>query len=299
MRRRQVHPRDKAAGAVRAAAPSSAAASPLAPSSAHPHAAGLSAATPPVDSLQRGLEVLRCFRPGEDALEAAEVASRLALPAATARRLLETLEAQGFLLRAEGSTRFGLHVACLVLGQAVVGSSALARSAQPLLHLFSERFGGSGIACVHERDHMLMLAHAAADTAGLHGAGGTRALGVGMQVPVATSAFGHAWLWTQDAQVQALWLARLREGAQAAGNAPALYRAFHELEAHGVCQVSEPARRDIVTFAAPLTLHDGSVAVIGCVREGPLAEGMPSHNECATALAALAGTLRDEVMRRS
>jgi IclR family pca regulon transcriptional regulator len=291
MRRRQVHPRDKAGAAPLAAATASGAARALAP--------GLSAPAPSVDSLQRGLEVLRCFLPGEDTLEAGEIASRLGLPALTARRLLQTLEAQGFLLRAEGSTRFGLHVACLVLGQAVVGSSALARSAQPLLHLFSERFGGSGIACVHERDQMLMLAHAAADTAGLHGAGGTRALGVGMQVPVATSAFGHAWLWTQGAQVQALWLARLREAGAAGGHAAALYRAFHELEANGVCQVSDPARRDVVTFAAPVTLHDGAAAVIGCVREGPLAEGMPSHNECGAALAVLARTLRDEVMRRS
>ena len=63
-------------------------------------ALGHAAAAPDrIDSLQRGLEVLRCFGPGEGLLTVGDIAGRLALPKATARRLLDTLATHAFLLR--------------------------------------------------------------------------------------------------------------------------------------------------------------------------------------------------------
>lgn len=248
-----------------------------------------------VDSLQRGLEALRCFRPGEDRLESAELARRLGLTRPTTQRLLDTLETHGFLLRVPGTTQFGLHVACLVVGQALLGSLALVRAARPMLQSFADRFGAIVFAGVQEREDLLVMAHAAAqgEPAG--------AFGAGMRLPLAGTPFGHAWLWTQPAQVQSGWLVKLRDGRlPAAGNAgaAALYRAFQDLEEKGVCQGADEARRDQRLFAAPLVLGDGSVAVMGCARmAGGGKAGAQQERECAAGLAALAAAVREEADR--
>lgn len=246
-----------------------------------------------VDSLQRGLELLRCFGPGGDALDVAELARRLGLARPTTRRLLDTLELHGFLLRVPGTDKFGLHVACLIVGQAVLGSSLLVKAARPLLLPFAERFTVKVLACVQERTDMLVLAQATAQGAP------SGAPGPGMRLPVASTALGHAWLWTQPAQVQAEWLARLRsEPGAGVSQAACVYRAFQELEERGVCQAPDASRRDVSSFAAPIILPGGAVAVAGCMRADVGGrDRVRLERECGAALAELATSLRDEAGR--
>lgn len=250
-----------------------------------------------VDSLQRGLEVLRCFNPGDDALDAAELARRLSLSRPTTRRLLDTLEHHGFLLRAPGTDKFGLHVSCLIVGQAVLGSSVLVKAARPLLQPFAERLGVNVLACVQERSELMVLAQSTAAGAP------AGAPGPGMRLPVAGSALGHAWLWKQTAQVQAAWLAQLRNTVRnvagaGASQAAAVYRAFQELEERGVCQAPDTGRRDVTCFAAPVALPGGAVAVIGCMRtDGGGRDRARLERECAAALAQLGLALADEAGR--
>jgi DNA-binding IclR family transcriptional regulator len=252
------------------------------------------AAAGAVDSLQRGLEALRCFGPGDDALDVAELARRLGLSKATARRLLDTLEQHGFLLRVPGTDRFGLHVACLIVGQAVLGSSLLVKAARPLLLQFAERLGVNVLACVQERNDMLVLAQATA-----HGAT-SGAPSAGMRVPLAGTALGHAWLWMQSAQVQADWLANLRsESGTGVSQAARVYRAFQELEERGVCQAPDASRRELTCFAAPVLLPDGVVAVVGCMRaDGGGRDRVRLERECSAGLAELASEMRTEAGRQ-
>jgi DNA-binding IclR family transcriptional regulator len=247
-----------------------------------------------VDSLQRGLEALRCFSPGDAALGVTELALRLGVSKPTTRRLLETLEQHGFLLRVPGTDKFGLHVACLIVGQAVLGSSVLVKAARPLLQQFAERFSANVLACVQERTDMLVLAQATAQGSP------SGEPGAGMRVPVADTAVGHAWLWTQPAQVQAEWLARLRsQSGTGVSQAARVYRSFQELEERGVCQAPDVSRREFTRFAAPVLLSDGGVAVVGCLRgdEGGR-ERVRLERECAAALAELASCMRDEAGRQ-
>jgi DNA-binding IclR family transcriptional regulator len=246
-----------------------------------------------VDSLQRGLELLRCFGPGDESLDVAELARRLGLSRPTTRRLLDTLEHHGFLLRMPGTDKFGLHVACLIVGQAVLGSSVLVKAARPLLLPFAERFTVNVLACVQERTDMLVLAQATAQGAP------SGAPDPGMRLPVAGTALGHAWLWTQSVQVQADWLARLRsESGAGVSQAAGVYRAFQKLEERGVCQAPDVNRRDVTCFAAPVVLPGGAVAVVGCMR-ADVGGGarVRLERECAAALAVLASNLRDEAGR--
>jgi DNA-binding IclR family transcriptional regulator len=252
------------------------------------------AAAGAVDSLQRGLEALRCFGPGDDALEVTELAWRLGLSRPTARRLIDTLEQHGFLLRVPGTDRFGLHVACLIVGQAVLGSSLLVKAARPLLQQFAERFSVNVVACVQERSDMLVIAQATAQGAP---SGSPCA---GMRVPLAGTALGHAWLWMQPAQVQADWLANLRsESGTGVSQAARVYRAFQELEERGVCQAPDASRRELTCFGSPVLLPDGVVAVVGCTRaDGGGRDRVRLERDCSAGLAELASDMRAEAGRQ-
>ncbi|MES2052791.1 MAG: helix-turn-helix domain-containing protein [Pseudomonadota bacterium] len=225
------------------------------------------AQTPPapaaaVDSLQRGLEALRCFRPGDDTLGTAELASRLNLPRNTTLRLLTTLQAHGFLRRLPDTDEFSLDVECLFVGQALLGSSLLVRRARPVLQTLAARFGLHVLLCVPERLDMLTLLHTSGSAAK------PLPLAAGLTLPVATTALGCAWLWTQQPAVQGEWLARLRESAPATGGdsqAAKIYQAFHEIEKGGTCFSQDDWRKDVSMVAAPLVMRDGSTAAIACM----------------------------------
>lgn len=228
-------------------------------------AAAMPHASTAVDSLQRGLEALRCFQPGEDLLDVAEMALRLELPRATTLRLLTTLEAHEFLRRMPGSDLFGLNVGCLFVGQAFLGSSALVRKARPVLLNLANRFNLHVLLCVPEREQMLVLVHVSGKSAGL------LPLGAGLSLPVATTAVGSAWLWAQRPVVQGDWFAHLRNDAGAQGG-PAqvakIYQAFHDMERDGVCTSSDGWRKGVAMMASSLSLRDGSTAAVGLLRGG-------------------------------
>ncbi len=247
------------------------------------------APAPAVDSLQRGLDILRCFAPGEDLLPAAEIARRMGLPRATTIRLLETLADHDFLLRGGGGEDYGLHVGCFALGQAVIGGSALVRAARPPLQALADRHSVHALLAVGDRDGLLVLAH----VAGVAAANGP--LGPGAHLPAARAAPGLAWLWAQAPHIQAHWMAGLREGGDA-GALAALWRAFHELETGGVCTTSWPAEPCTACMATPLVMHDGTVAVLACTWNA----GSPSErpdNVLSGALRQTAAMIRDSLPR--
>jgi DNA-binding IclR family transcriptional regulator len=261
------------------------------------HSRGVAAQSPApgaVDSLQRGLELLRCFGPADDALDVAELARRLGVSRPTTRRLLDTLAHHGFLLRVPDTDKFCLHVACLIVGQAVIGSSVLAKAARPLLLPFAERFNMNVLACVQEQNDMLVLVHATAQGAP------SGAPCAGMRMTVAGTAIGHAWLWTQPAQVQAEWLARLRtESGAGVSQAAGVYRAFQELEERGACQGPDANRREVTCFAAPVVLPAGTSAVVAGMRADTGGRDRArQERECAAALVELSAALRYEAGRQ-
>jgi len=247
-----------------------------------------------VDSLQRGLEVLRCFRPGEDALADLEIARRLGLPKPTARRLLETLALHGFVLQVPGTETFRLHVACFVVGQAVLNGSSLARKATPVLQALANRFGVHALLAVPDRTDMLVLSH----QVGAAAAGFT--LGAGARLPTADTALGRAWLWTQPAAVQGEWLASVREagpGQTGSARAAGVYQAFHDIEQGGACFTFGGWRRDAGLVAAPILLTDGSAAAVGCLRRTAEPGRGRFDRECTAALVEAAAVIREEAQR--
>lgn len=260
-----------------------------------PNAATSPPASTSVDSLQRGLEALRCFQPGEDALGVSELALRLELPRKTTLRLLTTLEAHGFLRRMPASDFFGLNVGCLFVGQAFLGSSALVRKAKPVLQNLANRFDLHVVLCVPERQQMLALVHCSGKSAP------SLPLGVGLSLPVVTTAIGCAWLWLQRPVVQGDWITHLRDDADTKdgpNQVAKIYQAFHDIERNGVCISSDGWRRGAAMIASPLSLRDGSTAAVGLLRGGAEPDGASFDPECGHALREATMEIRDSVHSR-
>ncbi|CAM3414258.1 IclR family transcriptional regulator C-terminal domain-containing protein [Kibdelosporangium persicum] len=84
-----------------------------------------------IEALARGLDVLRGFEPGRPVMTLSEVAAKADLARPTARRVLITLEALGY-VRAE-EAGFSLTPRVLELGMAYIGSRNLWELAEPHL----------------------------------------------------------------------------------------------------------------------------------------------------------------------
>ena len=74
--------------------------------------AGASASTYLVPGLERGLRILAEFSAREPVLGAPELSKRIGIPRTTTFRLLQTLEALGFLERVNGDRNFRLASRC-------------------------------------------------------------------------------------------------------------------------------------------------------------------------------------------
>lgn len=86
-----------------------------------------------VPALERGLRLLGEFSRDSRTLSAPELARRLDLPRSTVFRLLNTLEAMGFIERTASSSEYRLGMAVLRLGFEYLSSLELTELGQPLL----------------------------------------------------------------------------------------------------------------------------------------------------------------------
>ena len=94
-----------------------------------------------VESLARGLDVLRCFDASHRDMSLAEVASATGLARPTARRLLLTLQELGYVTAVDGT--FSLTPRVIALGTAYVASLGLWDVARPHLEALVRQTGES------------------------------------------------------------------------------------------------------------------------------------------------------------
>ena len=94
-----------------------------------------------VQSLERGLSVIRCFDTDHARLTLTDVANRTGLTRATARRLLLTLESLGYV--SSNGRHFSLTPRVLDIGYAYLSSLNVQQIAQPFLEALSEQVNES------------------------------------------------------------------------------------------------------------------------------------------------------------
>ena len=94
-----------------------------------------------VPGLQRGLEILRCFRTDRPRITAAELAKGLDIPRSTVFRLITTLQYMGFLDSSRNGREYSLGVSVLSLGFEYIASLELVELARPILERLSHGTG--------------------------------------------------------------------------------------------------------------------------------------------------------------
>lgn len=115
-----------------------------------------------IQSLDRGLSVIRAFSDEHDMLTLSDVARITSLSRASVRRALLTLEALGYVGSRQG--RFYLRPRVLDLGYAFLSSSNSVDITQDHLRRLSARIGESVSACEYDDGDVVYIARAAAET---------------------------------------------------------------------------------------------------------------------------------------
>ncbi|TFL18133.1 IclR family transcriptional regulator [Jannaschia formosa] len=106
-------------------------------------------------TLARGLSVLRAFRPSDDGLGNAEIASRTGLPKSTVSRLTFTLRELGYLTGAPGD-RYRPGPSLLVLGNTAAAVNSWLERAGPAMQRLADETRTMALLLVRDGDKMLI-----------------------------------------------------------------------------------------------------------------------------------------------
>jgi DNA-binding IclR family transcriptional regulator len=113
-----------------------------------------------VPGLERGLRILAEFSAREPVLGAPELSKRIGIPRTTTFRLLQTLEALGFLERVNGDRHFRLGVAVLRLGFEYLSSLELTDVGTPILERLRDATGLSTHLLIRDERDVVFVAKA-------------------------------------------------------------------------------------------------------------------------------------------
>ncbi|MHA7223908.1 IclR family transcriptional regulator domain-containing protein [Arthrobacter sp. RHLT1-20] len=207
-----------------------------------------------VQSLARGLAVIRAFDTDHPKMTLTEVAARTDLTRATARRFLYTLVELGY-VRTDGKI-FALTAKVLQLGYAYLSGLSLPQFAQPHLEELSLQLGESTSAAVLEGTDIAYIARVA--TRRIMTVGIT----VGTRFPAYATSMGRVLL-------AGLGPAQLEEYLAAANIRPLTPEAINTREgllaelavvrAQGWCLLNQELEVGLMSVAAPV--HDGPKVV--------------------------------------
>ncbi|MBN3855875.1 IclR family transcriptional regulator [Paraburkholderia sp. Ac-20340] len=121
---------------------------------------GGGASTYLVPGLERGLRILAEFSAREPVLGAPELSRRIGIPRTTTFRLLQTLEALGFIERAKGDREYRLSVAVLRLGFEYLSSLELTDFGTPVLERLRDATGLSTHLLIRDQRDVVFVAKA-------------------------------------------------------------------------------------------------------------------------------------------
>lgn len=214
-----------------------------------------------VRALERGLEILRCFKPGDRFLGNQEIATRTGLPKPTISRLTHTLTRLGYLAYSEKFGKYHLDSAVLALGYSFLVNMDVRRIARPLMQELAEYAQASVALGVQDRLNMLYIeAYRSSATV-------TLTLDVGSQIPIATTSMGRALLCALPESDRSALLdqVRLRNETEWPRIRTGIDQAMKDYAERGFCLSLGDWKRDVHAVAAPLIPSDGSrILIFSC-----------------------------------
>jgi IclR family pca regulon transcriptional regulator len=208
-----------------------------------------------VQSLARGLAVLRVFGPGSAELTLSEVARRTALTRAAARRFLLTLVDLGY-VRFDGRL-FSLTPRVLELGYAYLSSLTLPDIAEPHLEWLVHEVGESSSMSVLDGDDVVYVARV--PTSRIM----TVAINVGTRFPAYATSMGRVLLADLEPAALDAYLARadLRPlTGSTIADPDALRREVRRAGQQGWAMVDQELEEGLRSIAAPVHSRSGAVA---------------------------------------
>jgi len=198
-------------------------------------------------SLERGIELLRAFRPGTEWLGNAELAERTSLSRSTVSRLTQTLVGTGMLQIDPRSRAYRLAPGVLSLAHAMRSGSGELATAAPIMRQVAEANRINVGLAAPDRDEMVYL-----ESIRYNRRVALRNVVSGQRVPIETTSLGRAYLAiAPEAKRRALLaLFRRRRGWQWTALAQEIQRAIAQVHAEGWCAAAwQP---EVVALATPL-----------------------------------------------
>jgi IclR family transcriptional regulator, pca regulon regulatory protein len=221
-----------------------------------------------VQSLDRGLAVIRCFSSEHPSLTLSEVAERTGLTRAAARRFLLTLQELGYV--GSSGRQFSLRPRVLALGYAYLSSFSVAQIAQPHLEDLAEELHESCSVSVLDGDDIVYVARASANRIM------TIALTVGTRLPPYPTSMGRVLLaWLPEAELDALLdRAPLRQLTEHTVTDPGQLRAILAgVRASGWAAVDQELEAGVRSIAVPI--RDSAGRVIAAINASAHAARVP------------------------
>jgi DNA-binding IclR family transcriptional regulator len=156
-------------------------------------------------SLERGVALLRAFRPGAELLGNGELSERTGLSPATVSRLTQTLVRVGYLEHDPLQRAYRLGAAVLSLGHAMRTGSSVLRVTTPLMRALARRMRINVGLAVQDGDEMVYL-----ESQRFNARASQRAVVAGHRVPIELTALGRAYLAVAREPEKSALLARLK-----------------------------------------------------------------------------------------
>ncbi len=221
-----------------------------------------------VQSLDRGLAVIRCFSSERPSLTLSEVAERTGLTRAAARRFLLTLQELGYV--GSSGRQFSLRPRVLALGYAYLSSFSVAQIAQPHLEDLAEELHESCSVSVLDGDDIVYVARASANRIM------TISLTVGTRLPPYPTSMGRVLLASlPEPELDAL-LARtqLRKLTEHTVTDPAELRGIlSKVRAQGWAAVDQELEAGVRSIAVPI--RNSSAKVVAAINASAHAARVP------------------------
>ncbi|MDR2093717.1 MAG: IclR family transcriptional regulator [Azoarcus sp.] len=213
-----------------------------------------------VMALARGLELLRCFSPGERYLGVTELSRRTGIPKPSTSRLAGTLVKLGYLNLSPSLGKYSLGPGVLSLGYAMLSNIDIRRIARPAMQELAEYSQASVSIGVCDRLSMVYV-ETVRSTAPI----GTRR-GVGSRLPLALTAIGRAYLAglpesERDFLMNRLSLHHERDWAQLRAGIEQGLRDYAE---RGFCISISEWERDVSAVAVPFVDVDDRLMALSC-----------------------------------
>jgi DNA-binding IclR family transcriptional regulator len=208
-----------------------------------------------VTALARGLEVLRCFEPGDRHLGNQDIAERTGLPKPTISRLTHTLTLMGYLYHNERLGKYQLGTGVLSLGFSLLSNLDVLKISRPLMQELADHSHTQVAVGTRDRLSMLLLdsrEHAEA-TVSLPREPGTR-------IPLATTSMGRALLCglPENEREKLMDNIRQQDPASWPKHKTSIEQATREYQERGFCLSIGQWRSDVNAVAVPMMPIAGS-----------------------------------------